>query len=71
MASLTDQKLDDIMGCECDAPVKCLDTYFLDEDTLVTVFICSGCGRQIHIHSDILKVYDVRIQLVEREDDGL
>lgn len=62
-----EDKINDLMGCECDYDVYPYDVYLKDH-RVVVVFICTGCGKQIMVEGPIDAIYDIAITSHKRKD---
>lgn len=72
-----DRILDSVMGCDCDAEIKVMDSY-LYEDPMndytthtKTIFVCTGCGKMVSVSGEVNEVADISMvaKVREIEDD--
>lgn len=58
---MSDELLDKIIGCECDAPIHLTDcVLILDPESVKVVYRCEGCGKKIAIYATINAVMDIQ-----------
>ena len=58
---MSDELLDKIIGCECDAPIYLTDcVLILDPESVKVVYRCEGCGKKIAIYATINAVMDIQ-----------
>lgn len=58
---MSDELLDEIIGCECDAPIHLTDcVLILDPESVKVVYRCEGCGKKIAIYATVNAVMDVQ-----------
>lgn len=64
---MSDELLDKIIGCECDAPIHLTDcVLILDPESVKVVYRCEGCGKKIAIYATINAVMDIQEVEVSR-----
>lgn len=61
------KEVNDIMGCDCDYDVHPYTTY-LKNNRIITVLICSGCGKQVMLEGPIEDIYDLTLTRHKRKD---
>lgn len=66
--------LDWVMGCECDAEIRVVDSYLYrnsTSDNYVTrtknICVCTGCGKMISISGKIDEIADISMVSKVRE----
>ena len=58
---MSDELLDKIIGCECDAPIHLTEAVLiLDPESVKVVYRCEGCGKKIAIYATINEVIDIQ-----------
>ncbi len=58
---MSDELLDKIIGCECDAPIHLAEAVLiLDPESVKVVYRCEGCGKKIAIYATINEVIDIQ-----------
>lgn len=66
--------LDSVMGCDCDAEIKVMDSYLYEDQTsddyttrTKTIFVCTGCGKMVSISGDVDEIADISMVAKVRE----
>lgn len=62
--------IDELIGCNCDEAVNCVETIFRHDDNgdglLVTTFACGGCNKRTKVVSRIETVLDIQETTTKR-----
>ena len=70
--------LDSVMGCDCDAEIKVMDSYLYEDQTsddlatrIQTIFVCTGCGKMVSVSGEVDEIADISIvaKIRDMEDD--
>lgn len=64
---MSEDIIDKIIGCECDAPIHLSDCFLmLDPDSVKVYYRCEGCGKKIAIYATINEIVDIQEAEVPR-----
>lgn len=70
--------LDSVMGCDCDAEIKVMDSYLYEDQTsddyttrTKTTFVCTGCGKMVSVSGEVDEIADISMvaKIRDMEDD--